>query len=361
MLDVVGALAHSRNMVENIEIAGAPRAVDEPSVWSTADLAADRSWEYHLSAGHRAELDAAVTAVTGADGTVRPGFTRDDFVLPTLAATLDDIYRQLKDGRGFAVLRGLDISDRGQDRMAALLWGLGCYLGQGIVQNKHGDLIGEVKDHGEVAPGADPYLVGVRGYRTTVALPPHTDSCDVVGLLCMRAAKAGGASSVVSATALYNEIVATRPDLIAPLTEGFFIDLVGKGTADDQLSFAAIPVFSHFGGKLSCRFNKQQIELGAEKSGRPLTAARQEAIDLVRRLSLDPRFCLPIDLAPGDIQLLNNRVTLHARGAFEDHVDDARKRLMLRLWLTQPDIRPLTDSMADQLNTGPRGAVLARA
>ncbi|MEC8062927.1 MAG: TauD/TfdA family dioxygenase, partial [Pseudomonadota bacterium] len=112
-------------MAENIEITGAPRAVDEPSVWSTADLAADRSWEYHLSAGHRAELDAAVTAVTGADGTVRPGFTRDDFVLPTLAATLDDIYRQLKDGRGFAVLRGLDISDRGQDRMAALLWGLG--------------------------------------------------------------------------------------------------------------------------------------------------------------------------------------------------------------------------------------------
>ena len=163
--------------------------VDERSVWSASELAADRSWEYHLTTGDRAELDAAVAAVTGADGIARPGFTRADFALPRLAATLEDIYHQLKDGRGFAVLRGLDIGRRRQDQLAALLWGLGCYLGQGIVQNKHGDLIGEVKDHGEVAPGADPYLVGVRGYRTTVALPPHTDSCDVVGLLCMRAAR----------------------------------------------------------------------------------------------------------------------------------------------------------------------------
>ena len=337
-----------------------PKKVEDGSVWTTAELRRDRSWEIHLSAVQRDELAAAVGNVMQNHGG-KPGFAKQDFPLPTLADRLAAIYQQLKHGFGFSVIRSLDMAAYSRDELGVLLWGLGCYLGQGIFQNKQGDLIGEVKDYSEVAVGDDPYLVGVRGYRTTVALPPHTDSCDLVGLMCMRAAKSGGASSIVSSTAIYNEIAATRPELIAPLMEGFFIDLVGKGTADNQISFAAIPVFSMFEGKLSCRFNKQQIELGAEKANRPLTPERQQAIDLVRQLSLDPRFNLPIDLAEGDIQLLNNRVTLHAREVFEDHAEIARKRLMLRIWLTDPDIRPLTAAMADQLNTGPHGAVLARA
>ena len=79
-------------MAENIDMIETPHPVDERSVWSAADLAADRSWEYRLTTGDRAELDAAVAAVTGADGIARPGFTRDDFALPRLAATLEDIY-----------------------------------------------------------------------------------------------------------------------------------------------------------------------------------------------------------------------------------------------------------------------------
>jgi hypothetical protein len=339
---------------------GYPEKVVDGSVWTTDQLAQDRRWDVHLTAADRAELASAVAHVMRHHGG-EPGFTKAEFSLPRMGARLSAIYQQLKHGFGFSVIRGLDMDAYDRPALGVLLWGLGCYLGQGIFQNKQGDLIGEVKDYGEVAVGDDPYLAGVRGYRTTVALPPHTDSCDLVGLMCLRAAQSGGASSIVSSTAIYNEIAATRPDLIAPLMQGFFIDLVGKGTADHQISFAAIPVFSFFAGKLSCRFNKQQIELGAEKSGQPLTPERQEAIDLVRCLSLDRRFNLPIDLAPGDIQLLNNRVTLHAREIFVDHTEIEQKRLMLRIWMNAPEIRPLEAAMIDQLNTGPHGQVLRRA
>lgn len=332
----------------------------ENSVWHSTDIASTARGKFTLSAAQCGELRHAIETLKQNRDLAGPGFGREDFILPGLAGDLEDISDETQNGCGFAVISGLDISPYSLTDLECLMWGLGLYLGDGIIQNKDGDLIGHVKDHGEPYIGGDPYLSGVRGYRTTVALPPHTDSCDLVGLLCVNKARSGGESSIVSALALFNEILETRPDLLPPLFEGFHIDLVGKGTADDQISFRTIPVFSYFGGKLSCRFNKRQIELGAEKSGRALTPLQQEAIDYFRFLSEQPIFSVKMDLVPGDIQFLNNRTTLHAREVFEDHEDTEQKRLMLRLWLNTPNGRPLAPEMADQLNTGPRGSVQVR-
>ena len=43
----------------------------------------------------------------------------------------------------------------------------------------------------------------------------------------------------------------------------------------------------------------------------------------------------------GDIQLLNNHVTYHARTAFEDDAAAGRDRLLFRLWLSMPNSRAL--------------------
>jgi hypothetical protein len=48
-----------------------------------------------------------------------------------------------------------------------------------------------------------------------------------------------------------------------------------------------------------------------------------------------------MDFAPGDIQLLNNFVTLHTRRAYEDWPEPERKRHLLRLWLHDPTSRAL--------------------
>ena len=47
-------------------------------------------------------------------------------------------------------------------------------------------------------------------------------------------------------------------------------------------------------------------------------------------------------LEPGDMQFANNYVTLHTRSAYEDHDDPAKKRLLWRLWLMNPDLRERT-------------------
>lgn len=343
--------AHSNSLAE---------IVDDTSAWIAADYSDERQWLVQLTDAHVKELVAALPGAKAQGDAKGLGFRREDFDLPTLGPILEDLSDEIQDGRGFAVLRGIDTQRHSEEDLAAMVWGIGTYFGSGIYQNKDGDLIGSVKDYGERYEGGDPYLSGVRFYRTSADLPPHTDSCDVVGLMCVRQPLKGGESGVVSAMALHNEIVRTRPDLVAPLHDGFHIDLVGKGTADNQVSHRRIPVFSWFDGKLSCRYNKRQIELGAEKSGDGLSSKHQEAIDYVRQLSIDPRFKLSMILMPGDLQFLNNRTTLHSREGFEDGADEAQRRLMFRLWLITPDGRPLAPEMADQLNTGPRGAVQPR-
>ena len=44
---------------------------------------------------------------------------------------------------------------------------------------------------------------------------------------------------------------------------------------------------------------------------------------------------------PGDIQFLNNHVTLHTRTEFEDHEKAELKRHLLRLWFSPPNNRVL--------------------
>lgn len=332
--------------------------VTDATAWRADTYPDEAVWTLTLGADEIAEIDTALRTVK-AEGKAL-GFGKQDFPLPGLAARLQDVSDEIQFGRGFQVLRGLRPERYSVDDLKMIFWGLGQYLGIGIVQNKQGELIGSVMDYGEAPKGSDPYLSGVRFYRTSLDLPPHTDSCDVVGLLCVRRAKAGGESTVVSSTAMYNEILKERPDLIDTLCDGFHVDLAAKTGNMAEVTAQKIPVFAYYQGALSCKYNKRQLELGAEKSGHPLTSAQQEAVDYVRELSMRDDMKLKMDLLPGDIQILNNRTTMHAREEFHDYDEVERKRLLLRIWLNTPEGRPVAPEMLNQLNTGPRGGVRAQ-
>jgi alpha-ketoglutarate-dependent taurine dioxygenase len=58
---------------------------------------------------------------------------------------------------------------------------------------------------------------------------------------------------------------------------------------------------------------------------------------LLEEIANDPTFHLQMDFRPGDVQLLNNGRVLHAREAYEDDPDPARRRHLLRLWLAAHD------------------------
>jgi alpha-ketoglutarate-dependent taurine dioxygenase len=65
----------------------------------------------------------------------------------------------------------------------------------------------------------------------------------------------------------------------------------------------------------------------------PFSQAQLEAMELLDRLNNDPRFMLAMDLRAGDMQFVNNHVTLHSRTQYADHPEPARRRDLIRLWL----------------------------
>ena len=328
------------------------KPLDHPSVWRREDMEGRDDWIRTFSDAELEEIRAALPRRFGA-----PGFGRADFPLPVLGPRLADMVDELENGRGFAMMRGLDRLGLDPAGLRDVYWGLAQHMGRTISQNSTGALIGEVFDR-----GLDYADNNVRGHTTNAEIGPHCDTADIVGLLCVHPAEEGGESLVASSGAIYNEILATRPHLVDALAAGFRIDLAGKGPtgAADEVTRARIPIFSWYEGRLSCRFNRKQIEDGQRKLGRSLTDEEQEAVETVERLALDPRFRLDMDFRPGDIQWLNNHAILHGRAGYRDSSDPERRRLLLRLWMNIPDGRPLAPAFADRLNTGPRGGVYAR-
>ena len=333
--------------------------VSGPSAWKAGDFAGDSSWIRTFSRQELDELHAA-TAKLQATGMGPEEFRREDFPLPILGDAIADIHAELAEGRGFVLLRGIDVERYDADQLNLLYWGFQCHLGDIISQNSEGALLGNVTDRHEDYELGKHYDKNIRGHRTRSRLYPHTDTCDVVGLLCVRPAKSGGTSAICSSSAIYNALLENHPEYLPALTRGFHFDLIGKGRSEFEYTINRNPVFSYYQGYLSCRFNKRQIELGMGRAGIALTDLERAAIEYVRELSLSEVFLLRMDFQPGDIQLLNNHVILHMRDVYEDWPEPERRRLLLRVWVNVPNGRPLAPDFADRLNSGGRGGVTVR-
>jgi Taurine catabolism dioxygenase TauD, TfdA family len=175
--------------------------------------------------------------------------------------------------------------------------------------------------------------------RSSGPLRFHTDRADVVGLLCVRRARAGGVSKIVSSVAINNAILSRRPDLHALLYQDYYRTREGEERGGDRRWYA-LPVFGVRDGRFTSQYSRTFVEAAQRIDGIPkLTRAQDEALDLLAEVAEE--LCFEMELEPGDIQLLNNHVTYHARTAFEDDAAGGRDRLLLRLWLSLPNSRAL--------------------
>ena len=327
-------------------------------VWRGPELADESQWVHRLSTDELAEIDEAL-AVFKARGGQEIGFERGTFRLTNLAVRIEAILAEVQHGRGFALLRGLPVEKYSRRDLETIYWGIGTYMGRPISQNGEGHLLAEVTDKGSS------YSTNVndRGYRSRDKLNPHVDTSDMTALLCVRQADDGGLSSIASSGAIYNEILARRPDLLGAYYHGFHHDLRGEGPTSsfDEVTHNRIPVFSFHQGLLSCCYNDKIMRSAHEKADKPLTSTETEAIDLLLEIAESPEIRLDFRMEEGDIQFINNYVLLHFRSAFESHPDPEQRRLLLRMWMNNYEPRPLADNFADRYNTGPRGGVYSRA
>lgn len=299
-----------------------------PSVWAGQDMAQDDSWIHYLDSTTATEINSALIAAKK-HGLAIENLTAADFPLPKLSLKLQKFSQELESGSGFLLLRGLPVERYCDDEIRIIYYCIGLHLGSPVRQNPKGDLLGQVMHVGDVTDKK------TRVFETNLYLPDHTDPSDVVGLLCLRKAKSGGMSSLVSAVSVYNEIVKNHREYLALFYRPFYYAHLGKDEPD--LS----PIFSFNEGKLSCRYLRQYIELGYEMKHLPLSRIEIEALDIFDSVMQDDRLKLDMMLELGDLQFANNYMVMHSRTEFDDFADAERRRKMLRLWLKMPNARTL--------------------
>ena len=182
--------------------------------WIGSDLAKrDNEWLTHLSPADIIELERAAEPLIS-DSFNIGAMTQAQFVLPKFSHKLTTLRNELIAGRGFSLLRGLPVAGYSEREAATIFYGIGIHLGLARSQNAAGHVLGHVRNLGGSSNNPN-----VRIYQTTERQTFHTDSADVVGLICLQPGKSGGLSQLVSAQTIYNEIFDNRPDLLTLLLD----------------------------------------------------------------------------------------------------------------------------------------------
>ena len=305
-----------------------PKLLETHIDWRSSEVADPERWTVELTPSDQRELDHALqTAKSASDNLLDIG--REQFPLDGLFGKLAEVERELIDGRGFVRISALDVARYSDDDLTLLYWGIGMHLGDPWPQNKYGHMMGDVTDQGKQLD--DPT---VRGNELgLVGLDYHTDGSDLVGLMCLRRARTGGLSCVANVVAIYNELVRTRPDLVATLYERLPWDFRGEQPPGAP-KFYMRSVFTEHEGRLFCRFIPQYIKASQRHTEAPrLSGLAREALDTVSDMARDPQFNVYMELPPGSMQFIDNYHVLHGRTSYEDDVENGYKRHLKRLWL----------------------------
>ena len=258
--------------------------------------------------------------------------TRRDFSHPALDADLAAVLAAIKNGPGILIIRGFPVGKYDAETMQTIYWGIGTHFGSGCSQSADGDYLGHVTNVEKAS----------RGYTTARELSLHTDSAEIVGLLCVRDAKEGGMSIYTSSLKVHEIIAREHPEYLPVLESGFRCDRRGEEAPDDDsVTPYRVPVFSERDGVLSTRFVRGVIDRGAAALGAPLSDLEKDALDFLEEVARRDEVLLELTLRPGEASFINNYEMLHARTAFVDHDDPAKKRLLYRLWLEGEPPRPM--------------------
>lgn len=322
-----------------------------PEVWMGEEAQSSENWVHQFSEVELAEVDAAYRQALEAGRTLAT-LTKADFPLPTVSRVLTRVQHELEEGWGLFLLRGIPVENYSKDDLRFIYWGIGLHLGTAVSQSKRGDVLGDVRDLGTGLDGPK-----FRGYTSAGELTYHADAADVTGLFCLQPAKRGGLSRIVSTSAVHNEILRTRPDLLEVLYQPYYWSFQGNELPGTPPHYEQ-PVFTMHKGKFAARYTRTHMRSAEKMDHLPgMSAAQAEALDLIDEICARPEFQLTMMFQPGDIQFLNNHLMLHMRTEFEDYPEPEKRRHLMRLWLSLPNGRELSPGFAPFYGDTRAGAV----
>ncbi|KAL0959090.1 hypothetical protein HGRIS_014388 [Hohenbuehelia grisea] len=310
---------------------GFPAKLEGPIIWEGRDWTQENHWIYRLTNVEITEIDEALAyfkALSKPLGYI----SSETFPLPTLGTPLKAIAKELYHGKGFSVVRGIPVDKYSREDLAIVYAGVSSYIGPSRgKQDKANAMLAHVKNLtvSHAAQGAS----GQSAY-TTEKQVFHTDAGDLVGLLVIQSAAEGGLFRMSSCGRIYNELAATRPDLIKVLSEPWPLDSFGGDPG-----YVMRPLlFIEDGEHAVIQYSRRKFTgYGAQKRSPhipPITEAQAEALDALHFLA--EKFSLGIQGQKGDIQYINNVGLVHAREAFRD--DSEHIRHLIRLWLRDDEL-----------------------
>ena len=326
---------------------GFPNKVDSPLVWEGKDWKNEAQCVFTLTREHLQEIDDAVKHFRG-EPLLHSNFSFDHtqvivglalhfghisaqtFPLPTLGPALFELSKELHQGRGFFVLRTIPVDLYSKEDNILIYAGISSYVaGSRGLQDKNGGVLSHIKDLSQT------HLKGVIGgpAYTTDKQVFHTDQgADIVSLFALQTAAEGGTSRISSSWRVYNELAATRPDLIQilsqpwPVEESVFILAFARIIFTTPFRFGRDPPVTHrpllyyLESKIIIQYARRYFtgfqHLPRSKAIPPITEAQAEALDALHFLG--ERFSLGLNFQPGDIQYINNLSIFHARDGFTD-------------------------------------------
>ncbi len=333
-----------------------PDKLTGPSAWLGLEMR-ERSeeWLILLSPDDVADLEQAARHYLSLGRNIGE-ISKENFPLDRFAAHLKELRNKLLNGIGFEVIRGLPVDSYSRELAATVFCGVGAHLGSARSQNAAGHILGHVRN-----VGADPSDPNARIYQTNARQSFHTDSADVVGLLCLREAKEGGDSLLVSAETIYNRMRAERPGLLEKLFDPIATDRRGEIPVGMR-PFMTIPPLGWHDGKLTVFYQRQYIDSAQRfEEAMRLTQEHVEALDMLDALADDPELHLTMRLQPGDMQFVYNHSQLHDRTGFVDRPDPDKRRHLFRLWLSIEGDRELPECFTQRygsIEVGNRGGII---
>ncbi|HVH78772.1 MAG TPA: TauD/TfdA family dioxygenase, partial [Stellaceae bacterium] len=269
--------------------------------------------------------------------------TPADFDMTNCHAAMGHVRRVLKEGVRFAVVDRLPVEELSKAEAEAVYWLLSSMVARPVAQKLDGTMIYDVHDTGQQAlPGS-----GIRPDKTNIEIRFHIDNAynttppEIVGLLCLRTARLGGVSRVLSFHTVHNALLVRHKDLLPRLYQPFWFDRQREFFAGEPDTFFA-PVFEDDGDELKARFSVHQINSGYAMKGAPVDNEGAAALAATLDIFEDPEVSIDFEFQPGEIQFVDNRTLGHSRTEFEDWPDPEHRRHLVRLWLRDHGRRAYT-------------------
>ncbi|PVH87640.1 Clavaminate synthase-like protein [Cadophora sp. DSE1049] len=335
---------------------GWPKALHGPLVWSGSDFKEDES-EYIIRIG-TAELAEIYEALKYFNGngfcsTMATGdnvdtklvaqelegheVNRSSFPLPTFGQTLEQAAEEVYDGKGFVIVRGLDPDAYTAEDLTVIYLGISSYIAErrGKQDQRGSMLMHAMEREGDNNAAKVNTSPPIQNITDESSQPFHTDTvCDCLALITRSCSAEGGKSVLASSWTVYNDLAATRPDLIHVLSQPDWpFDTYGRDPA-----YYKRAIMYYHEGKVILNVSRRLL-VGAPRYPRTegipgLTEAQAEALDALHFIA--QKYEIRPSMEKGDMRFVNNLGILHRREAFEN--DGDRSRHLIRLWLNNESL-----------------------